>query len=399
MMTPRPSRALVPGRAAPKRSRARWGLVAVSFFALFSEGCASLGIGNNGCGSGCGGGMFNFSRLRSCNLSQKLFHRRGTGAVVESGGCDPGLGGIPVEGGAPMMVQPGPPLGTPPTDSDPNLLPLPSNSGTPKAPGDAPTGLNSRPGKASYQTQIDRSRGEATQARREAAPARDPLADIPKLTASATAAEPSPPPAPDANEGPAPEKPSESAARPADSSAGLGPGIRRFKVVPPPRLAFGSLPNEDGWKWLASVGYKTVIDLRPTSEVRQAEITAIDHHGLHRLSIPTPSDRIDPAVLAKIEAELAREDARPIFVFDGDGVRAASIGYLHLALVRKVEARTAERDLDEMGAADTPLWKAALAHSAQAKSASASAPQKDSAKPSDGLAPSSSLPEVLSSRN
>ena len=110
-----------------------------------------------------------------------------------------------------------------------------------------------------------------------------------------------------------------------------------------------------------------MIDLRQPSEVAQSDLAAVDHQGLRYLSIPMTKDAIDPAALARLEAELAREDSRPIFLFDADGVRPAVAGFLHLATVRKMDARSAEREVEDLGAGESPLWKAAVDHLAKTK--------------------------------
>jgi len=346
MLRSRPHRAGSRWRAAPLRPLARASLLGLALLALLSEGCASMG-GGCGSGNGCKPTAFSGLRNRMSSCTQKLFGRR-SAVVVDA--CDPALGAIPVEMGDPGMLPAGPVLTAPPIQADPDLQPLPPGEpgalNQPKGTQGARTGAV----KSDYQTRAERPRGEAYQARREASALHDPLADLPEFKAPAdSAAEASPP-----------ESPTETATlKPAERSAGLGPGVRRFKVIEP-RMAVGSLPTENGWKWLAELGYKTVIDLREPSEVAQADLAAIDHLGFRRISVPIARDSIKAEATAKLAAELALENSRPVFVFDADGSRAAAAGYIHLVTARKLDPKTAEREVEELGAGDTAAWKAAL---------------------------------------
>ena len=83
-----------------------------------------------------------------------------------------------------------------------------------------------------------------------------------------------------------------------------------------------------------------MIDLRQPSEVQPGDLAAINHQGLRYLAIPMSTTAIDPATIARLELEFARAESRPIFVFDSDGLRPASVGFLHLVNVRKSDART-----------------------------------------------------------
>jgi protein tyrosine phosphatase (PTP) superfamily phosphohydrolase (DUF442 family) len=146
---------------------------------------------------------------------------------------------------------------------------------------------------------------------------------------------------------------------------------------------------------LSELGYKTVIDLREPSEIGSNDLAAVNHAGLRLIAIPMSLNAIDSAALAHLERELANESNRPIFVFDGDGARAATFGFLHLALHRQINASVAEREVEELSAADTPTWKAGQAF---LKKAIAVAPLETKPKtessqaPPDGDLPSSALP-------
>jgi protein tyrosine phosphatase (PTP) superfamily phosphohydrolase (DUF442 family) len=298
--------------------------------------------------------------------------------------CEPGfLGASPVVDGCDTgtIVSPGVISGedAPPLD----LSPTPSSGSTPViTPAPAPTGTGTSgassqmgPNKAVYETM--RPAGEATTARRPAADrgiqtaAADPLADLPTLNAPTSLEEDAGGVAPEADavrrsetgaqtEPPAPSAPaadgSDFVATPAEGTLSLTPGIASFTVVEP-RLAAGSLPDAKGWRWLAEQGYRTAVDLRPAEEHRAEDLAAINASGLRSVSLPTADAAIDdPAHLARFAAEVAQESARPIYVFDGDGRRAAVLWYLHLAVNQKASREEAARAASAIGPKDAALW-------------------------------------------
>ena len=346
MTTHRPIRAGRPGRGWKSL-----GLIAVSLVAFGLEGCASMRMGGNGCSTGKCGGF-----LSKC----KLFHRRATSSAIAVDSCDPSLGVSTFEGAEGGIITPGPVMSAPPgTDLDPIIQPNLSPA-APSGTGTGTSGANSGAVKSLYQAQ----RGEPREARREVSkPKSDPLADLPALIVPGDSnTEVSPPVAPSAGDPPsagvAPSA-NDLPAGPGVATSGLAPGIRRFKVIEP-RLAAGSQPTEAGWKWLFGLGYRTVLDLRETSEIRQGELAEIDHQGLRYLSLPISKVGVDPARVKTFEDAIAREEDRPIFIFDDDGARPASLAFLHLVLTKKTDRRLAEREVEDLGASDSPLWRTTL---------------------------------------
>ncbi len=344
MTIERPIRADRPGR-----KWTRIGLLAIGWMALCLEGCSSFG---NGCGTTRTGFA---SRLANCNLSQKLFHRRATPMAVDS--CDPSLGMSTMEAAGTEVIVPGPVLTTPPLESEPNILPNPTGTGATPA-----TSSNLGSGKSVSQAQQQNTRGEAMEARREVSKPssiRDPLADLPALSIPPYDAPPetSPPTPPSAGDRPAAEVPTLAQPKPSATASGLAPGIRRFKVIEP-RLSAGSLPNDMGWTWLVNLGYRTVVDLREPTEVLPEEIAEINHHGLQYLSIPTSKLTVDADRLKQFEDAVSKDEVRPVFVFDADGARPASLAYLHLVLTKKTDRALAERKVEDLGANESALWAA-----------------------------------------
>ena len=78
------------------------------------------------------------------------------------------------------------------------------------------------------------------------------------------------------------------------SSAGGAPGISRFVAVDL-KLAAGSLPSAAGLDWLTEKGYKTLVDLRESSETDLPFIGEATKRGLRYIALPVNLKSIDRA--------------------------------------------------------------------------------------------------------
>src|SRR5262249_38214310 len=110
-------------------------------------------------------------------------------------------------------------------------------------------------------------------------------------------------------------------------SASVGPGIARFVAVDV-KLAGGSAPNGAGLNWLVEKGYRTVLDLRESSEVPSSFISLVANHGLRYVALPIGLKSIDRNHIARFNFEIAAGEARPLFFFDSDGTRAGALWYI-----------------------------------------------------------------------
>ncbi len=379
MTTSRPFRAASLGRAAPARRTTPFALAALALLTFAFEGCASLGLGNGG---GCG--TASLGKCGGCNTCGfgGLFHHKNKAVPAYEGGV--ATEGVPM--GVPMDGMPagGMPSALP-SNEDPQLTPAPTGpTGSVKKSSASGLGSNASMGKAYYQAEISGVRGGPKEARRSSSASLptlaggisapgpdDPLANLPEPSnPSETASEASPPKAPTAGEPPASTAPklvptpssnsAELLPKPAEpaGATSMAPGIRRFKVLEP-NLAAGSLPNDSGWAWLVEKGYKTVLDLREPGEIKQEELAAIDHYGLRHVSLACSSTRIDPARVKRFASEIALETARPMFIFDADGTRPAAMYFVHEVATVKKESKIAEREVEDLGASETPLWRLA----------------------------------------
>lgn len=272
---------------------------------------------------------------------------------------------MPMGTGAPIITSPG----TITDESAPvELLPAePSGSGGATPGNSAPAGTNPTgsqgAGKAVYETYktndgpIAARRGTSTPAEGAARNGPDPLADLPRIEVPLELTEIPSTVAPDARELPSkPTAAEEVASAPTPTATSIAPGFRHFKVVEP-RLAGGSLPGENGWTWLHEQGYKTVLDLRPSHELRSEDLAKINNSGLRYVAMPTTDALIeDAAQIARFTAEIAQESARPIYFFDTTGGRASVVWYLHQVASQKSNPVEAARVAAEIGPRDEALW-------------------------------------------
>ena len=137
------------------------------------------------------------------------------------------------------------------------------------------------------------------------------------------------------------------APEPAPAAGGV-PGIARFVAVDL-KLAGGSTPSAGGLDWLTEKGYKTLVDLRESSETSVGFIAEVARRGLRYIPLPVDSRSIDRAHVDRFNFELATADARPIFFFDSDGTRSAALWYIRRITVDRVDRQIARREAEELG--------------------------------------------------
>jgi protein tyrosine phosphatase (PTP) superfamily phosphohydrolase (DUF442 family) len=174
--------------------------------------------------------------------------------------------------------------------------------------------------------------------------------DIPASDAEPTAATP-----------PAVEPPSPS------PSASVGPGLTRFVAVDL-KLAGGGAPSAAGLQWLVEKGYRTLLDLRETSEVPASFITDVTNKGLRYVALPMNLRTIDRDHVDRFQFELAAVEARPLFFFDSNGTRAGALWYIRRIVADKVDPQMARREAEELGLVDGAAWLAATDYVAKAGS-------------------------------
>ena len=125
------------------------------------------------------------------------------------------------------------------------------------------------------------------------------------------------------------------------------------------RLAAGSVPSAAGLDWLAEKGYKTLVDLRESSEANLAFITEATKRGLRYIALPINLKSIDRAHVSRFNLELAMGEARPLYFFDSDGAAAGTLWYIRRIAVDRVNNEIAHREAESLGLNSQDYWSAA----------------------------------------
>jgi protein tyrosine phosphatase (PTP) superfamily phosphohydrolase (DUF442 family) len=145
------------------------------------------------------------------------------------------------------------------------------------------------------------------------------------------------------------------------SAAGGAPGIPRFVAVDL-QLAAGSVPSAAGLDWLTEKGYKTLVDLRESSETDLPFIAEATRRGLRYIALPVNLKSIDRAHVARFNFELAMGEARPLYFFDSNGTRAGTLWYIRRIAVDRVNSEIARREAEDLGLKNPDYWAAARSY-------------------------------------
>jgi protein tyrosine phosphatase (PTP) superfamily phosphohydrolase (DUF442 family) len=144
---------------------------------------------------------------------------------------------------------------------------------------------------------------------------------------------------------------------PAPEPANIGPGLARFVAVDL-KLAGGSLPSAAALDWLVEKGYRTLLDLRETSEVSPAFIADVTKRGLRYIALPIGPGSIDREHVTRFGFEVAAGEARPLYFFDSDGTRSGALWYIRRIATDRVDQQVARREAEELGLSDLKYWSA-----------------------------------------
>ena len=141
------------------------------------------------------------------------------------------------------------------------------------------------------------------------------------------------------------------------TSASVGPGLARFVAVDL-KLAGGSLPSPAGLDWLVEKGYRTLLDLRESSEVSPSFIAEVTKRGLRYVALPIGPGSIDREHVDRFAFEVAAGEARPLYFFDSDGTRSGALWYIRRIATDRVDQQVARREAEELGLSDQEYWSA-----------------------------------------
>jgi protein tyrosine phosphatase (PTP) superfamily phosphohydrolase (DUF442 family) len=145
------------------------------------------------------------------------------------------------------------------------------------------------------------------------------------------------------------------------STAGPVPGIARFASVDQ-KLAGGSAPSTAGLDWLVEKGYRTLVDLRQSTEVDAAFIAEAARRGLRYIAMPVSGKTIEREHVARFNFELRGDEARPLYFFDSSGARAGALWYIRRITVDQVTSQDARREAIDLGCVKSEDWLAATSY-------------------------------------
>jgi protein tyrosine phosphatase (PTP) superfamily phosphohydrolase (DUF442 family) len=413
-------------------------LLGLALLGLFQAGCRSDGCSNCGIGNAISNSVQSVGdSIRSASAAI-FHHKRGCG-----GGADCGCGGVEegvvVDQGIPVVpvvpggisvpasgsIMPAPSLDSEPTQLKPlDSTPASPTSGTGGASGTGGTATKSSSSRvapsnvprSNYTTSLPRNgsvarRGaDADQALAKSSNRPidpngmtelfDNIAPVDLSSAVTGKAVNSPPPSatpsPSPNSAPSTTTPTTAVTPgPAENlsaadggalvlppinnvSAYQAPGLRRFSSIAP-SVAGGSAPSIEGLNWLKEKGYRTLLDLRKSSEVEPDFVDAVNDRGMVYISLPIMANRLDSSRLARFDDLISRTENRPLFFCDADGTRAALAWYIHQRVVAQEDSQGALSKAEELGlgaaevklaedyiATQKPKAKAAMARVAMA---------------------------------
>jgi protein tyrosine phosphatase (PTP) superfamily phosphohydrolase (DUF442 family) len=158
-----------------------------------------------------------------------------------------------------------------------------------------------------------------------------------------------------------------------------------------PKLSGGSLPTTVGLDWLVEKGYKTILDLRETSQVQSSFIEEVANRGMRYVALPIGLKKLDAEHVARFNLEISLADARPLYFCDTDGVRSGALWYIRRLTVDGVDAQIADQEAVELGLSDPDFRAAATAYLDRLKPAQGSRDSSTPPPPADSLKPADSV--------
>jgi hypothetical protein len=127
-------------------------------------------------------------------------------------------------------------------------------------------------------------------------------------------------------------------------------------------FAAGRKPTLDGFDTLKKDGYKTVIFLHAPGADVAAVRDVVEARGFTLAAIETTPEKLGEA-FEQVKKSIAEKSARPAYLFDDDGTRAAAVLYLQFKTVDLESADVSRIRARSMGLADdSEFWPAIKKH-------------------------------------
>ncbi len=150
------------------------------------------------------------------------------------------------------------------------------------------------------------------------------------------------------------------------------------------------MPTPASLDWLVEKGYRTLLDLRESSEVSPAFIAEVTKRGLRYIALPIGPGSIDQEHVARFAYEVAAREARPLYFFDSDGTRSGALWYIRRIATDRADQQVARREAEELGLSDQTYWSAVTKYVSTimpaATGSSASDPRAKAGDPAVSLA-------------
>lgn len=130
------------------------------------------------------------------------------------------------------------------------------------------------------------------------------------------------------------------------------------------RVAAGQKPFPDGYDWLRSQGFRTVLYVRPPGSDDSEERRQAEQRGLMFRSLELSPTTLNERSVSDFIRTVNDPSAQPLFVSDADGILAGALWYVYFRTVERVgvdEARSRAVRLglrEDGGDEQTALWLA-----------------------------------------
>jgi protein tyrosine phosphatase (PTP) superfamily phosphohydrolase (DUF442 family) len=126
-------------------------------------------------------------------------------------------------------------------------------------------------------------------------------------------------------------------------------GIDSFSVVMD-QVATGLKPADtEGFDWLQSNKYKTIIFLRRPGTANSADKEQVERRNMKYLTFEVSPEAMNASLVAEFCRAIAERSARPLFVYDKDGTLSGAMWYTYFRSVEKLSPADAKKRATEFG--------------------------------------------------
>lgn len=119
------------------------------------------------------------------------------------------------------------------------------------------------------------------------------------------------------------------------------------------RVASGLRPLPGGFDWLAANGFRTVLHIRKPGEDDAADRTQVEKLGVKFLSLEVSPQTLSKTTVDEFNRLVGDSSVQPLFIYDGDGVLAGGLWYLHFRTVLQMTDDAARAKAIPLGLKDT----------------------------------------------